>query len=78
MAPLVKNSPEIDPLEKEMATDSNILVWEIRWTKEPAGYSPWVARVGHDLATKLPPPHPFTYSPAADKCGDIFDNTCYF
>ena len=71
MAPLVKNSPEMqetqvwflgpeDPLEKEIATDSNILVWEIRWTKEPAGYSPWVARVGHDLATKPPPPHPFT------------------
>ena len=27
-------------LEKEMATRSRILVWEIPWTEEP-GYSPW-------------------------------------
>ena len=26
-----------DPLEKEMATLSNILVWEISWTGEPGG-----------------------------------------
>ena len=26
-----------DPLEKEMATDSNILAWEIQWTEEPSG-----------------------------------------
>ena len=24
-----------------MATHSNILTWEIPWTEEPAGYSPW-------------------------------------
>ena len=24
-----------DPLEKEMATDSSILAWEIPWTEEP-------------------------------------------
>ena len=24
-----------DPLEKEVATHSNILVWEIPWTEEP-------------------------------------------
>ena len=24
-----------DPLEKEMATHSNVLVWEISWTEEP-------------------------------------------
>ena len=24
-----------DPLEKEMATQSNTVVWEIPWTKEP-------------------------------------------
>ena len=28
-------------LEKEMAIHSNILVWEIPWTEQPAGYSPW-------------------------------------
>ena len=26
-----------DPLEKEMATHSRILVWEIPWTEEPGG-----------------------------------------
>ena len=26
-----------DPLEKEMATHSNILAWEILWTQEPGG-----------------------------------------
>ena len=47
-----------DPLEKEMATQPNILAWRIPWTKEP-GRLPvhGVARVGHDLVTK--PPWPF-------------------
>jgi len=26
-----------DPLEKEMATHSSILDWEISWTEEPGG-----------------------------------------
>ena len=26
-----------DPLEKEMATCSNILAWRITWTEEPGG-----------------------------------------
>ena len=26
-----------DPLEKEMATPSSILAWEIPWTEEPGG-----------------------------------------
>ena len=30
-----------DPLEKEMATHSNILAWRIPWTEEPSGYRPW-------------------------------------
>ena len=33
-------------LEKEMATHSSILAWEIPWTGEPGG---------HDLATKQQP-----------------------
>ena len=42
-----------DPLEKEMATHSSILVWEIPWKEEPVGYSPWGhKRVGHNLVTK--------------------------
>ena len=28
------------PLEKEMATHSNILAWRIPWTEEPGGHSP--------------------------------------
>ena len=45
---VVKNSPvkqkiqvqslsQQDPLEKEMATHSSILAWEIPWTEEPGG-----------------------------------------
>ena len=37
-----------DPLEKEMATHSSILVWRIPWTEKPGDYSPWGHRVGHD------------------------------
>ena len=42
-----------DPLEKEMATYSSILAWEIPWTEEPGGLqSMGLQRVGHDLGTK--------------------------
>ena len=42
-----------DPLEKEMATHSSILAWEIPRTEEPAGLqSMGLQRVGHDLATE--------------------------
>ena len=48
---VVKNSPAMQetqvwslsqeaPLEKEMATHSSILAWEIPWTESLAGYSP--------------------------------------
>ena len=30
-----------DPLEKDMATPSSVLVWRIPWTEEPGPYSPW-------------------------------------
>ena len=70
VAQMVKNPPKMqeirvqflgqeDPLEKEMATHSRILAWEIPWTEEA-----WWAtvhegtRVRHDLATKPPPPPP--------------------
>ena len=40
-------------LEKETATHSRILAWEIPWTEEPGGYSPWGhKRVGHALEPK--------------------------
>ena len=57
---MVKNLPAVqeiwvqslvreDPLEKEMATHSNILVWEIPWTEEPGeSQTRGLQRVGHD------------------------------
>ena len=40
-------------LEKEMATYSSILAWEIPWADEPDWLqSMGLQRVGHDLATK--------------------------
>ena len=30
-----------DPLDKEIVTHSSILAWEVPWTEEPGGYSPW-------------------------------------
>ena len=42
-----------DPLEKEMAAHSNILVWEIPWTEEPGGLQcMWSQRGKHNLATE--------------------------
>ena len=46
-----------DPLEKEMATHSGILAWEIPWTEEPRELqSLGSQRVGCDFMIKLPPP----------------------
>ena len=53
----VRSLGQEDPLEKEMATHSSILTWRIPWTEEPDRLqSIGIARVGHDLATKPPPP----------------------
>ena len=52
MAQTVKNLPAMqetqvrslgwgDPLEKEMATHSNILAWRIHGQRSLVGYSPW-------------------------------------
>ena len=41
-----------DPLEKEIATHSNILAWKIPWIEEPGGLqSMGLQGVRHDLAT---------------------------
>ena len=38
-----------EPLEKEMATHSSILVWEIPWTEQPGGLQCMgLLRAGHD------------------------------
>ena len=63
VAQMVKNLPAMqetwvwslgwkDPLEKGMATHSNILAWRIPWTEEPGRLqSMGSQRVGHDWAT---------------------------
>ena len=45
----VRSLGQEDPLEKEMATHSSILAWEIPWTEESDGlwFMGW-QRVGHD------------------------------
>ena len=44
-----------DALEKEMATHSSILAWEIPWTGEPGELQfMGLPRVGHNLATEQP------------------------
>ena len=41
------------PLEKEIATHSSILVWEILWTEDPGGFqSMGLQRVRHNSVTK--------------------------
>ena len=61
---MVKNPPEMqemqvrslvqeDRLEKEIATHSSVLAWEIPWTEEPGGQqSMGSQRVRHNLVTK--------------------------
>ena len=36
----VRSTGREDPLEKQKATHSSILTWEIPWTEELGGYSP--------------------------------------
>ena len=63
VAQMVKNLPAMqetqvhslgqeDPLEKEMATHSSILAWEIPWMEEPGELqSMGLQRVEHDSMT---------------------------
>ena len=45
----VQSLGQVDPLEKEMATHSNILAWKIPWTEESGGLqSQGSQRVGHN------------------------------
>ena len=42
-----------DPLEKEVATHSSILVWRILWTEEPGGLQAMgFQRIERDFVTK--------------------------
>ena len=50
--------PNVDPLEKEMATYSSILAWKIPWMEKPGRLqSMGSQRVGHSWATE----HTHTY-----------------
>jgi len=52
----VQSLGQEDPLEKEMATHSSILAWEIPWMEETGGLSSMGSqRVRHDWATSLSP-----------------------
>ena len=45
----VQSLAQEDPLEKETATHSSILAWEIPWTEEPGGLrSMGLQTAGHD------------------------------
>ena len=45
----VRSPSQKEPLEKEMATHSGILAWEIPWPEEPGGLqSMELQRVGQD------------------------------
>ena len=45
----VQSLGQEDPLEKEMATHTIILAWEIPWTEGPGGLQSMVSqRVGHN------------------------------
>ena len=51
--PAVQETPvqpldQEDPLEKGMATDSNMFAWKMPSKRSMAGYSPWTCRIGHD------------------------------
>ena len=49
----VRSLSREDPLEKGMATHSNILAWKIPWTEEPDSLqSMGLQRVGHDSVTE--------------------------
>ena len=49
----VQSLGRVDPLEKEMASHSSILDWEMPWTEKTGSYSPWGSqRFGHDSVTK--------------------------
>ena len=49
MQEMVQSLGQEDPLEKEMATDSSILAWDIPRTEEPSGLQSMRSqRVRHD------------------------------
>ena len=49
----VQSLGQEDPLEKEMATHSSILAWEILWTEEPGGLQSMGSQSQTPLSTRL-------------------------
>ena len=57
----VQSGGQEDPLEKGVATHSNILAWKIPWAEEPGGLQSLVPqRVGHVGATEYTNEHAYT------------------
>ena len=52
-----------DPLEKEMATHSSILAWEIPWTEEPGGLQSTGSQKSLTRLSNFPFTFIFTYTP---------------
>ena len=53
----VRSLGERDAVEKETATHSSILAWEISWIEKPGGLQSIESqRIRHDLATKQQEP----------------------
>ena len=51
--PWVQFLGQKDPLEKEMATHSSILVWKVPWAEKPGGLQSMRSqKFSHNLATK--------------------------
>ena len=48
----VQSQVQEDPLEKEIATHSSIVAWEIPWTEEPGGLQSMVSQ-GLDMTERL-------------------------
>ena len=60
----VQSLGQEDPLEKEMATHSSILAWEIPWTEESGGLQFMRSqRIVYDSATKQQPEVAMLLSP---------------
>ena len=58
----VQSLGQEDSLEKEMATHSSSIAWEIPWTKEPDRLPSMESqRVGHNWATELEDKHTGMY-----------------
>ena len=70
----VQSLSQEDTLEKEMATHSRILAWEIPWTEEPGGLqSTGLQRVRHNWATKQQQQTDSCYCSVAKSCLTLCD-----